>query len=69
MISESPPYTASGLNHVADIPLGLVKMALEVFIAFGLIERSEDVIVIRHWDSYQCTARMEKRPQADCDRR
>ena len=69
MISESLPYTARGLSYVADIPLGLVRMALEVFIAVGLIERSEDVIVIRHWDSYQCAARLEKRPRADGERR
>lgn len=61
MLSENIPYTDEMLSTVFDRPLPVVRMALQTFVAFGMIEIDENnFISITNWEKHQNIDGMEK---------
>lgn len=60
-LSETIPYTDEMLSAIFDRPLNTVRMALQTFQKFGMVELQEnDLIYIENWDKYQNTEGLEK---------
>jgi predicted phage replisome organizer len=59
-LTESIPYTDEMLATVMGRELGLVRMALDAFEKFGMINRTEeDLLLISNWDKHQSVDKME----------
>lgn len=54
------PYTDEMLATIMRRPLNTVRLALETFEKFGMIERSEGIISIPNWEKHQNIDGMEK---------
>ena len=54
------PYTDEMMATQFDRPLQTVKMALQVFKSFGMIEIENDILHISNWDRYQNIDGMER---------
>ena len=54
------PYTDEMLSAQFNKPLQTVKMALEVFQRFGMIEIINDILCVSNWEKYQNIESMEK---------
>ena len=54
------PYTEELLATEFDRPLSTVKLALQVFQQFGMIEVVNDLIMVSNWEEYQNTEGLEK---------
>ncbi|OYN65468.1 phage replisome organizer N-terminal domain-containing protein [Bacillus safensis] len=53
-LSENVPYTDEMLAHIFGRPLGIVRMALDTFRKFGMIEINEqNYISICNWEKHQ----------------
>ncbi|KAB8139064.1 replication protein, partial [Gracilibacillus oryzae] len=60
-LSESIPYTDEMLATVFDRPIGVVRMALDIFRKFGMIEIDENhFIAISKWEKYQNIEGLER---------
>ncbi|MGG1863111.1 phage replisome organizer N-terminal domain-containing protein [Bacillus safensis] len=60
-LSENVPYTDEMLAHIFGRPLGIVRMALDTFRKFGMIEINEqNYISISNWEKYQNLDALEK---------
>ncbi|MEZ0482619.1 phage replisome organizer N-terminal domain-containing protein [Planococcus sp. SSTMD024] len=60
-LSENIPYTDEMLATIFNRPLGTVRMALEVFRNFGMIDIDEDhFISISNWEKHQNVAGLDK---------
>jgi predicted phage replisome organizer len=57
-LTREVPYTEEMLATHVRRPLNLVKMALNVFVRFGMIEIINDIIYISNWEKYQSVDRM-----------
>lgn len=58
---ENIPYTEEMLSTVFKRPISTIRLALNTFIQFGLIELNDaHQILIRNWEKHQNTAKMEK---------
>jgi hypothetical protein len=69
MVTDALNYNAQTLSLVADIPVGTVRIGLGRFTVPEMIDMMDNRIVIREWGKYRGAARLEKRPQADGERR
>lgn len=58
-LTENIPYTAETLAIECDLELTTVKMALELFKKFNMIEVFEDTISIMNWSEYQNLDKLE----------
>lgn len=54
------PYTDEMMATQFDRPLQTVKMSLQVFKSFGMIEIENDILHISNWDRYQNIDGMER---------
>ncbi|QKL22566.1 replication protein [Bacillus altitudinis] len=60
-LSENVPYTDEMLAHIFGRPLGIVRMALDTFRKFGMIEINEqNYISICNWEKHQNLNALEK---------
>lgn len=60
-LSENIPYTDEMLATIFNRPLGIVRMALEVFKGFGMIEVDENQFIsIANWEKHQNVDGLEK---------
>lgn len=54
------PYTDEMLATQFNKPLATVKLALSVFMNYGMIEITDDILHISNWEEYQNVEGMEK---------
>ena len=54
------PYTEELLATEFDRPLSTVKLALQVFQQFGMIEVVNDLIMVSNWEEYQSVDRLSE---------
>lgn len=59
-ISKNIIYTDETLAQTFHRPLNTVRMALEVFEKFGMVEKIDGVIVLPNWEKHQNIDGMEK---------
>ena len=59
------PYTDEMFSTVLRRPLDTVRMALNTFEEYGMIERINNTVVIPHWDKYQSLDSYEKKKERD----
>ncbi|MGG3451960.1 phage replisome organizer N-terminal domain-containing protein [Domibacillus aminovorans] len=60
-LSENIPYTEEMLATIFNRPLNIVRMALETFKGFGMIEIADDhMINIANWEKHQNVEGMDK---------
>lgn len=60
-LSENVPYTDEMLAHIFGRPLGIVRMALDTFRNFGMIEINEkNYINICNWEKHQNLDALER---------
>jgi predicted phage replisome organizer len=60
LLNENIPYTDEMLSTIFDRPLNTIRMALEVFKNFGMIELNANVIYVSNWEKHQNLEGMEK---------
>ncbi|MCQ2087672.1 MAG: phage replisome organizer N-terminal domain-containing protein [Bacilli bacterium] len=60
MMSNKVPYTDEMLATIFRRNINTVRLALQTFEAFGMIERYDDVITIPNWDKHQNVDGMQK---------
>ena len=68
MLSERMPYTDEMFSAIFRRPVNTVRMALDVFEQFGMIERINDAVAIPNWDKHQSLDALEKKREADRER-
>ena len=54
------PYTEEMMATQFNRPLNTIKMALQVFQKFGMIEIESDILKISNWEKYQNTDGLER---------
>ncbi len=54
------PYTEELLATEFDRPLSTVRLALQVFQSFGMIEIVNDIIMVSNWEEYQNTDKLSE---------
>ena len=59
-ITDEIPYTEQLLATQFNKPLPVIRLALETFKKFGMIEIVDDVIMVSNWNRYQNIEGMEK---------
>ena len=65
VLTNTIPYTDEMLATIFRRPVNTVRLALEVFERFGMIERIENVITIPNWSKHQSLDSAEKRRERD----
>lgn len=65
ILTDTIPYTDEMLATIFRRPLNTVRLALETFERFGMIERIENVITIPNWSKHQSLDSAEKRRERD----
>ena len=60
MLNDRMPYTDEMLATIFRRPLQTVRLAIETFKSFGMIEIINDTITIPNWDKHQSVERIEK---------
>lgn len=65
MLNDRIPYTDEMLSKVFRRPLNTVRLALELFQKFGMIEIIKDVITIPNWSKHQSLDSLEQRRESD----
>lgn len=58
--SKDIPYTDEMFATEFDRPLSTIRMSLNIFVKFGMIEIINDVILVSNWEKYQNTDSLEK---------
>ncbi len=59
-LNENIPYTEEMIATIFNRPLNTVRLALETFRKFGMIEWEQNGIVINNWEKHQNVEGMEK---------
>lgn len=59
-LKDQIPYTDDMLSAIMRRPVTTVRLALDTFEHFGMIERVDGVIAITNWDKHQNVEGMEK---------
>lgn len=59
-MTKEIPYTDQMLSTAFNRPLSTIKLALETFKRFGMIEIIDEVIYISNWEKYQNVEGMDK---------
>ena len=68
LIHDRIPYTDEMLATIFRRPLNTVRMALEVFEKFGMIETVNGIITIPNWDKHQSLDALEKKREYQRER-
>lgn len=53
LLNQNIPYTDEMLSTIFNRPLNTVRMALEIFKSFGMIELIENAFCISNWEKHQ----------------
>ena len=59
-LNENIPYTDEMLSTIFNRPLNTVRLALNTFKKFGMIEIDENGVYISNWDKHQSIDKLEK---------
>src|SRR5690554_1803291 len=59
-LNENIPYTDEMLATIFNRPLNIIRMALDAFRKFGMIEIDENGIFLNNWEKYQNIKGMER---------
>lgn len=57
--TKEVPYTEEMLSTHFHRPLALVKLALRVFVTYGMVEIIDNIIHISNWEKYQSVDRLD----------
>lgn len=68
-ITPEIPYTDELLANELRKPIATVRLALNTFVKFGMIEIVDDILMLTSWQKYQSTDRLEELKQKDRDRK
>lgn len=60
ILNERIPYTEEMLATIFDRPIGIIRLALNTFEHFGMINIENGVITISNWDKHQNIDGMDK---------
>lgn len=60
MLNDKIAYTEEMLSTVFRRPINTVRLAIETFEQFGMIETTDGVITVPNWDKYQNVESMDK---------
>lgn len=60
VLSETIPYTDEMLSVIFDRPVSVIRLALQTFQQFGMIDIDSGVISISNWEKHQNVDGMEK---------
>lgn len=60
IITKDIPYTDEMLAAEFRRPLNTVRLALEMFIRFGMVEIVDDVLMVSNWEKYQNVESLER---------
>jgi predicted phage replisome organizer/uncharacterized phage protein (TIGR02220 family) len=60
LLNQNIPYTDEMLSTIFNRPLGTVRMALEIFNKFGMIDMEDDTFHVTNWEKHQNIEGMEK---------
>jgi len=63
IMNDKIPYTEEMLATIFRRPLNTVRLALNTFEQFGMIERVENVITIPNWSKHQTLDQLEERKE------
>ena len=63
--TEELPYTDEMLADQFDLPVKVVRQALQLFEKFEMIEIIDDAIRLRNWEKYQASDRLGKIKEQD----
>jgi len=63
IMNDKIPYTEEMLATIFRRPLNVVRLALNTFERFGMIERVEDIITIPNWSKHQTLDQLEERKE------
>ena len=63
VMNDKIPYTEEMLATIFRRPLNTVRLALNTFEQFGMIERVENVITIPNWSKHQTLDQLEERKE------
>lgn len=58
--TEEIPYTEETLAAEFDLPIQTVRLGLEVFQRFGMIEIVDDILHLSAWEKYQNVEKLDK---------
>ena len=61
MLNDKLPYTDEMLAHIFRRPLNTVRLALNVFQQYGMVEIIDNTITIPNWGKHQQQDKLEKR--------
>lgn len=63
IMNDKIPYTEEMLSTIFRRPLNTVRLALNTFEQFGMIERVENIITIPNWSKHQALDQLEERKE------
>ena len=63
IMNDKIPYTEEMLATIFRRPLNTVRLALNTFESFGMIERVDNVITIPNWSKHQTLDQLEERKE------
>ena len=63
--TKEMPYTDEMLATQFDKPITIVRLAMNTFVSFGMIEIVDDILHISNWEKYQNAEGMEKIREQD----
>jgi len=63
IMNDKIPYTEEMLATIFRRPLNVVRLALNTFEQFGMIERVENIITIPNWSKHQTLDQLEERKE------
>ena len=58
--SKDIPYTDEMLSTEFDRPLNTIRMALNIFVKFNMVEIVNDILLVSNWEKYQNTNGLER---------
>lgn len=59
-ITKELPYTDEMLATAFDMDINTVRLGLQTFVRFGMIEVIDDILLLSNWEKYQSTDKLEK---------
>lgn len=67
--SKDIPYTDEMLSVEFDRPVNIIRIALQTFEKFGMVELVDNILMVSNWQKYQSTDRLEAIKEKDRERK
>ena len=67
--SSDIPYTDEMLSVEFDRPVNIIRIALQTFEKFGMLELVDNLLMVSNWKKYQSTDRLEAIKEKDRERK